>query len=632
MRFFLLAAKKKGLDLMLQNIRDNSKGTIAKIIVGFIIITFALFGIESIVALGSSDSAPASVNGTDIKEVDILRLVEMQKNRFRQQFGENYDESLFNDSFLRESALEQLIEQKVAVTQARQLGGYVSEKSIDSAILASPEFQQDGEFSSDRFKMVLRRSALTPLSYRDVLEQQALITQVQLGTGLSDTALPFEVKRQQALKAEQRDYEYVIFNASDLKKDIKLSVEDIQAFYDANKQRYQTEEKVSVDYVVLNRSDLKSDIQVDDDEINQGYQDYLNQLSATEERKASHILVEVNAERNDEAASSLAQQLSLKANNGDDFAELASQYSDDIGSKNVGGDLGFNTRGGFIVEFDDALFAMTEGQVSEPVKTEFGYHVIKLEAVRKPEVMSKDDKQSDIIAQIKASQLSLIFAEMAESLAAAAFENNSIENLVANSDLGLVARKSALFSRSEGAGIALNASVRSAAFEENVLADRELSDVLEISADQIVVVGLSKHVTPAIKPLVDVKVIVNGQLLTERADALALNNSQALVAKLEAGDSALIWSQAKAATFANAGEAPAELNKAVFALAKEPGKVTSAKVSTGQAVARLKSVAQVEVAASTEDRAAISQAKANESFYVYRQWAQSNSDIERRGS
>jgi peptidyl-prolyl cis-trans isomerase D len=258
--------------------------------------------------------------------------------------------------------------------------------------------------------------------------------------------------------------------------------------------------------------------------------------------------------------------------------------------------------------------------------------VIKLEAVRKPEVVSKDDKQSDIIAEIKASQLSLIFAEMAESLAAAAFENNSIENLVANSDLGLVARKSALFSRSEGAGIALNASIRNAAFEENVLADRELSDVLEISADQIVVVGLSEHVTPAIKPLADVKVIVNGQLLTERADALAFNKSQSLVAKLETGDSALIWSQVKAATFANAGEAPAELNKAVFALAKQPGKVTSAKVSTGQAVARLKSVAQVEEAASTEERAAISQAKANESFYVYREWAKSNSDIERRGS
>jgi peptidyl-prolyl cis-trans isomerase D len=617
---------------MLQNIRDNSKGTIAKIIVGFIIITFALFGIESIVALGSSDSAPATVNGTNIEEVEILRLVEMQKNRFRQQFGENYDESLFNDSFLRQSALEQLIEQKVAVTQARLLGGHVSTQSIDRAILSAPEFQQDGQFSSDRFKMVLRRSALTPLSYRAVLEEQSLITQVQLGTGLTDTALPFEVKRQQALKTEQRDYEYVIFNTADLKKGIELSDKDIQAFYDKNKQRYKTEEKISVDYVVLNKSDLKSDIQVDDEEIDQGYEDYLSQIGAAEERKASHILVEVNNQRNDEAASALAQQLSAKAINGDDFSELAKEYSDDIGSKNVGGDLGFNTRGGFVLEFDDVLFAMTEGDVSEPVKTEFGYHVIKLEKIRKPDVMSKEDKRIDIIADIKASQLTEMFAEMSESLAAAAFENDNIENLVANSDLGLKANKSVLFSRSQGEGITLNASVRNAAFDEKVLADRELSNVIELSADQLVVIGLSKHVEPTIKSLADVKMIINGQLLTEKASALATQKANALVAELEAGDSLVIWTQVKAATFTDAGKAPAELNQAVFALAKQAGEVTSAKVSIGQAVARLKSVAQVDVAASLEDQAVVSQAKANESFYVYREWAKTNSDVELSGS
>ena len=178
---------------MLQNIRDNSQGTIAKIIVGFIIVTFALFGIESIVALGNSEPAPVTVNGVDIEEMEILRLVEMQKNRFRQQFGDSYDESLFNDGFLRQSAVEQLIEQKVAVTQARELGAYVSTQSIDQAILAAPEFQQDGQFSSDRFKMILRRSALTPLAYRAVLEEQSLVTQLQLGTGLTDTALPLKL-------------------------------------------------------------------------------------------------------------------------------------------------------------------------------------------------------------------------------------------------------------------------------------------------------------------------------------------------------------------------------------------------------------------------------------------------------
>ncbi len=617
---------------MLQNIRDNSQGTIAKIIVGFIIITFALFGIESIVALGNSESAPATVNGTDIEEVEILRLVEMQKNRFRQQFGENYDESLFNEGFLRQSALEQLIEQKVAITQAREMGAFVSSQSIDKNILSSPEFQQDGEFSSDRFKMVLRRSALTPLAYRAMLEEQTLITQVQLGTGLTDTALPYEIERQQALNNEQRQYEYVVFNSSELKKNIQLSEEDIQGYYNTNKQRYKTEEQASVDYVVLNKSDLDADIHVDDEQIDQGYQDYLDQLADTEERKASHILIETNDDRNDDEAASLAQQLSEKAKSGDDFSMLAKEHSDDIGSKNLGGDLGFNTRGGFVAEFDDALFAMEEGGVSQPIKTEFGYHVIKLESIRKPEVASKEDKTADIVAEIKASQLTEMFAEKSEALAAAAFENDNIESLVETSDLGLKAQNTGLFTRSQGNGIALNAAIRNAAFEEKVLVDRELSDIIEISADQVVVIGLSKHVEPTVKPLAQIKSIIENQLTTEKAEELAKQKADELLNELATSDAQVNWTQVESATFSNAGDAPNEINQAIFALNKDSGATASAKVAMGYAVARLQTVSQVEVAASKEEQAAMNQAKANESFYVYRQWAKTNSDVERSGS
>lgn len=617
---------------MLQNIRDNSQGTIAKIIVGFIIVTFALFGIESIVALGNSESAPVTVNGIDIEEMEILRLVEMQKNRFRQQFGDSYDESLFNDGFLRQSAIEQLVEQKVAVTQARNLGGYVSTQSIDQAILVAPEFQQDGKFSSDRFRMILRRSGLTPLAYRAVLEEQALVTQVQLGTGFTDTALPFEVERQLALNSEQRDYEYVVFNTAELKKDIQLTEEEIQTFYDDNKERFKTDEQVSVNYVVLNKSDLKADIHVDDEEIDQGYQEYLSQLSETEERKASHILIEVNDDRSDADAAALAKELSKKAMAGESFAELAKENSDDTGSKSLGGDLGFNTRGGFVEEFDDELFAMEEGEISQPVKSEFGYHVIKLEKIRKPVALSKEEKRAEIIADIKSSQLNELFAEHSEALAAAAFENDNIENLVANSGLDLTAKNSGLFSRGQGKDIASNAAVRSAAFDEKVLDDRELSDVIELSADQVVVIGLSQHVEPAVKSLDLVRTQIESQLVTEKANQLADQKADALLANIELESDLVEWTQVKAATFSNPGNAPVELNTAVFGLAKQPGEVASATVSTGRAVARLKAVTQVDVEVTAADREAIGQAKANESFYVYRQWAKSNSDIERSGS
>ena len=578
---------------MLQNIRDNSQGTIAKIIVGFIIVTFALFGIESIVALGNSEPAPVTVNGVDIEEMEILRLVEMQKNRFRQQFGDSYDESLFNDGFLRQSAVEQLIEQKVAVTQARELGAYVSTQSIDQAILAAPEFQQDGQFSSDRFKMILRRSALTPLAYRAVLEEQSLVTQLQLGTGLTDTALPFEIERQLALSSEQRDYEYVVFNATELKSDIEISDEQINNYYDANKDRFQTQQQVAVDYVVLNKADLRADIDVDEEEIDFFYQEYLDQINETEERKSSHILIEITDERNEDAAEALAQQLSEKARAGEDFAALAKEYSDDIGSKNLGGDLGFNTRGGFIAEFDDALFVMKEGEISSAVQTEFGYHVIKLDAIRKPAVLSRAEKEADIITEIKASQLTELFAEQTEALAAAAFENDTIENLVANnSRLGLKAQNTGLFSRSEGKGIAINPAVRTAAFDEKVSADRELSDIIEISADQVVVIGLSKLVEPEVKPLAQVKAQIESLLLTEKANQLATEKAESLIANIATDAANVNWVEVNAATFSDAAGAPAELNTAVFTLPKKAGELTMATVASGRAVARLKAVSQ----------------------------------------
>jgi peptidyl-prolyl cis-trans isomerase D len=619
-------------DLMLQNIRDNSQGTIAKIIVGFIIITFSLFGIESIVALGSSDSAPATVNGTDIEEGEILRLVEMQKNRFRQQFGDQYDESLFNDGFLRQSALEQLIEQKVAVSQAKSLGGYVSTQSVDKAILAAPEFQQDGEFSSDRFRMVLRRSAMTPLGYREVLANQALISQLQLGTGLSDTALPYEIKRQATLENEIREFEFVTFSTEELKQGIKVESQEVADFYTANSSRFMTEEKVSISYVILSKADIDVDVEVTEEELSQAYDEYVAQQAEHEERQASHILIEINDERDASQAKALAEEIAAKAKGGESFADLAKAYSDDIGSKNVGGDLGFNTRGGFVTAFDDVLFVMEKGDISAPVETEFGFHVIQLQDTRSPELVSLADKAEEIKADLKASQIESLFAEQAESLAAEAFENDNIADLVENSNLGLKAQTSELFTRTLGNGIALDDKIRSIAFDEKVLADRELSDVIEISADEIVVIGLSQYKDPEVKPMADVAKMIEAQLLADKALSLAADQASELVASVKSGEAVDANWTVTSATIDQATDAPVELTKAVFALAKNEGEVTTIKIADGHAVARLISVKDIPIETSAEDSARISQAKANESFYVYRQWAKANSEIERSGS
>lgn len=611
---------------MLQNIRDNSQGIIAKIIVGFIVITFSIVGIESIVALGGGDDAPVIVNGEEISEAEIMRLVSIQKQRLMQQFGGQLDENIFNDGFIRQSVVEDLIEQKVSVTQAAGLGAYASQAVIDQEILNNPGFQEDGQFSKERFKMMLRQNGLTPLSFRSLMANGQVSGQIESATSLSDVAMPAEVERINKLQAEERQYEYVEFKTETLKSEVEVNNQEIAAYYEANKGRYQTEESVVIDYVVINKSDVSVEEDIDPDALQSAYQDYVDAESVKEERKASHILIEISDERNEEAAESLAQQLSEQAKQGADFAALAKQHSDDIGSKNVGGDLGFNSKGGFVEEFDDVLFAMNTGDISAAVKTEFGFHVIKLEDVRKPEIASFDDKKSEIEQEFISQQQESAYAELGEALAAAAFENESISDLVESSGLQVSLKTSKAFTRAQGEGIALNQAVRNAAFSEKVLSDNELSDVIELSEGQMMVLGVTDHKLPQDKPMADVESLIVANLKSQKAKQLAEEKAQQLLSS-EVGS--VKWLSATGSAQQAEGVAN-EINQKAFALAKEPGSKASVDTTEGYAVVRLKSVSEGDLAAADNQQLVVQQ-NASSTLLTYRQWAKSTSEIERAG-
>lgn len=614
---------------MLQNIRDNSQGTIAKIIVGLIIITFALFGVESIVALGAGQDAPATVNGEEISEIDIVRVVEAQKARLRQQFGNQFNNDLFSDGFLRKSALDQLVQEKIAVTQAEELGAAVSSQAIDKVIVDTPEFQNDGKFSGERFRSVLRQNGLTPLAYRELLRTQMIVGQVSAGAAYSDIALPYEVERTSALNNEQRTYKYAEIKYSEAEANVEVSADEIQAYYDANKDNYQTEEQVSVAYVTLDRKVAETDIVVEEDDVVAEYNQYADEESAKEERKASHILIEVSDERTDEDAAALALKLSEEAQSGGDFAALAQENSDDIGTKNLGGDLGYNRKGAFTEEFDETLFALGSGEISAPVKTEFGYHVIRLDDIRKPELQTLEERRASIESELKQARIDLQFTQMSDTLAAVAYENESIEGLLESTDLELVASETPLFTRSSGNDLATDPRVRAKAFSEEVLNDRELSEVIELSDGRLAVIGILEHKLPAVKDLALVENDIRAVLVAEKAREQVKQQVQTIVADLKAGqDVSLNWTEVSDATYTNSESAPAEINQAVFALSKKDGEVAEAATATGALVAQLQSVSVPEVGVSDQDAQTLEQSRVAESSYVYRQWAKENSKVE----
>lgn len=611
---------------MLQTMRDNAQGMIAKVIVFFIIFVFALWGVESIVSLGGGTPATATVGDQEITEADIVRTVEQQKANLRRQFGEQYDENLFNEKFLRQSALEQLIEQKVALVQADKLGLRAASSAIDETIVSIPAFQQDGRFDKEQFQNVLRMNGLSPLTFRASLADDIKTNQARAAFVLSSVETPFAVQVSEALNNELRTFSFYEVNAKDLEASIELSDEDIQLAYEANKDRYKTEEQVRIQYVQLKRADIAAKQDVTEDELQAAYIDYQSRELAKEQRSSSHILIEVNDDRSDAEALALADDIKSRLDKGEDFAALAKEYSDDIGTKNAGGNLGLSTKGSFVPEFEDTLYALQKDQISSPVKSEFGYHIIRLDSIVTPSVKSLADVKAELSREVREGKAEAVYAEQMQELSNISFSAESIDDVA--KALNLELQSTEFFSRENGNGIALNEGVRQVAFEENVMLDKQISEVVELQ-DGAVVLAVSEHKDASVKPLAEVKPEVVMSLKRERALAQARVLADAIVS---GDEQAKAWKKVSA-TFQQSSEAPRLAQQKAFALTV--GQSDVVKTPGGFTVVTLDAVDAKnwqDMAVSDEAKEAGRAQNSRADMLSYQAWAKSATKIERSGS
>ena len=611
---------------MLQTMRDNAQGIVAKIIVFFIIAVFALWGVESIVTLGGGEEAKASVGGNDINEVEIVRLVEQQKNNLRNQFGDQYNEDLFNEGFLRKSALEQLINQKVALVQADKLGLHASTSAIDAQIVSMPAFQLDGKFSKEQFQNILRMNGWSPLSFRNELAGDIKVNQARAAFVLSSVETPFSVQLEEALENETRSFRFVELNSASLEKDIEVSDEEIESFYGENKSRFMTDETVSIDYVQLERGVLAAKQAVSDEDVDLLYQDYVAKEKELEQRDSSHILIEISDDITEEDAQKLAADIKQRLDNGEDFAELASQFSDDIGTKAQGGKLGLNTRGAFVEEFENALYGLSTGEVSAPVKTEFGYHIIKLNKVAAADVKSLDEMKEQLEADVRAEKAEVEFAELQQELSNIAFSAGSIEEVA--DALSLDKQSTALFSRNYGDGVASNNEIRTAAFQDNILLDREISGVIETAAGALVF-AINEYKPSELKALNLVKSGIVAELTSTKAKDVAKDKAETI----KNGDVTDVqWTQVET-SFNQSSDAPRSVQQKAFEMAEGQ----SAVVSTpgGYSVVMVEGVIKKDWQSMQTSESLIEQGRTQHSradMVSYQVWAKENVEIKRSGS
>lgn len=549
---------------MLQSIRENSKGIIAKVIVGLIIVTFALFGVESLVGLANSEKAPAEVNGEEISNQDLQRGIELQRRQLLAQMGENGNPADIDENQLRRMVLQALIDQEVRLQSAESQGLYLSEAMIDQMIVGTPDFQVDGRFDRNQFEAVLRGAGFTPLMYRDLLRKEQLIAQERNAFQLSAFATEQQVERLLRLDRQTRDIAWAELSLDQFMQTAEVTDAELESRYQEQQERFMTQPQVVLDYVELNQADFVKLDAITDAELESAYQQELARFQASEERAAAHILFEEDAQEQAEAVRQRILDGELS------FAEAAQEFSVDAGSAEQGGDLGYNSRGVLTGPFEDTLFAMQPGEISEPVRTEFGYHLIQLNDVRNTEPPALDEIAAELRRDLAQSRAEAEYVAALERLADLSFSAGDLD--VPAEELGLEIHQTEPFGQAGSeSGLASNPRVLKAAFSEELTREGLNSDPIELDRETTVVVRVKEQIPARQLSLDEVRDELEGELRREQAEAALEARLQQLLADFEPGDSLntaaseLNWSEVAAAEREQA-DMPSAVNRKAFEL------------------------------------------------------------------
>lgn len=548
---------------MLMEMRDRSDSLFFKVIVGALIFVLCAFGFGAFNFFDNSNPAAAKVNGEEIYRTELDNYVERRRQQMLAQFGENADPDLIDPAMLQGSSLDQLVEQKLLEQATADIGLAVSDYQVDKSLRADVNFQIDGEFDPNTYRMLLSQNGLTPVRFKALTSESLVQRQLSAGFGGTPVLFDWELEQAAALFGQTRDIAYLTIEKSAAEAAAEISEDEIEADYEANGPDYMTEETVSIEYIRQSLADLlqKEEYAPTEDALQADYDAAKADFVPEERRRASHILIEVNDEVDASAASAVAESVKTRLAAGESFEQLAVELSADAGSKDKGGDLGFAGRGVYVPAFEDALFGLSVGEVSAPVVTEFGAHVIRLDDIEQTSYPDFSEQRSLLESQARRSAaltaLSGIQTQMDE--ASRDSESGSLDELV--TEFGLELQTATGISRNNGAGIFSEVNLRNAAFDTEVLDDRFNSPAIRLADESVVVLRVSDQQLPEKKPLADVRATILAKLKSDAAELAVESQAAALYARLLEG----------AATTVIADEAGLRWSRVERARRQQPG-------------------------------------------------------------
>lgn len=521
---------------MLERIREGSQGPWAMIIIGLVVLSFVFAGVGSYLN-SSGETVAATVNGEEIGLNELERAYQSQRSRMESQYGESVSALFADEGYMqqfRRGVLDSLIDEKLVEQKARELGLRVGDDQIRDTIRSMPEFQLGGQFNNDRYLALLRQNGYQPSDFRDFLRTQLTREQLTRALGVSDFALPGEARRVFDLQAQTRDARYVVVDAAPFADEVEISDADIQGYYDANITSFDTEEKVSVAYVKLSVDDLKGDVTVSDDDVSAWYEENKDQYRDEEQRRVSHILIETGDD--EEAAKAKAEALLAEIKGGADFATVAEENSEDSFSAENGGDLDYITPGMMDDAFDSAVFSLKNvGDVTDVVKTEFGFHIIKLTDLKPETIKPFSDVAGEIRENLITEKATDRFYELQSRMAEVAFEvPDTLDEVAAIANTSI--ETTPLFTRNDVPAEIDNPQVVSDVFSPELIEEQVNSDLIELDARTVMVVRVNEHEAQRTKSLDEVKESITASLRSEKAQQAAQDWAEAQLAQLESGN------------------------------------------------------------------------------------------------
>ncbi len=515
---------------MLQAINDRIKGWLGALVIVLITIPFAFWGVESYLGSGGQQFA-AIVDGEEIPMFQFDDAYSNQLARLNQQFGSNLP--LSNEQ-IKTLVLDQLVNAVVL-----EKGSYASGYRIsDSNLKRSLEriFTRDGSFDRDFFENVVAANDLTISQYETRLRNELRVVQKQNAITSSAILTASEAKRLAAIDQQEREIRWMLFDVDAQSDDVAITEQEIEDFYNANTMRFMTPEKVMVEYVEVTADDISDSVTVDEGQLEEMYADYERAVRKREERKARHILLQTGSteDKSEAAVMERMQELKQRLDGGASFETLAQEFSEDPGSAQQGGDLGWVAHGDMVKPFEETLFGMQKGEISDVVETQFGLHLIRLDDIRVPELASFAEKRGEFEQQIKQEVITNMFYDISENMAVSAYENpESLEAVV--EVVNKQPERTEWFTVDAGTGIAENAKFRNTAFSAGVLEEGLNSDIIEISPNHVAVLRLLDHEQASKKPLQEVRVQIEEALRERAARSIAMTAAEQAKSQILAG-------------------------------------------------------------------------------------------------